>query len=69
MTETLIGTIGAALLGWIGASFAWAFSINSRVSVVENAQQQAKEAEAERFQVLCDWLERIESQVRGGSRR
>lgn len=52
MTETLIGTIGAAFLGWVGASVAWAFSVNSRVSVVENQQV-----------TLSKWLERVEQKL------
>ena len=52
MTETLIGTIGAALLGWIGASVAWAFGITSRVAVVEKQQQ-----------ITSEWLERVEAKL------
>ncbi len=63
MLESIVGIIGAALLATIG----WAFTLNSRVAVLEADRAGLKELFATQLQDIRNRLERIEDKLDEGS--
>lgn len=60
MVEAALGVMGAALLGTV----AWAFQINSRVSVAENSIENLQVRIIDKLEVIDNRLERLENTTR-----